>query len=139
MKLHQLRYVLCILWVDCIHIILREGHAVLQGSVCVYPLECVENVPSQSSLKGRIRGGGLRPMLELGVTPSHISMLLEAEEEEEEVRRGEGEEEEEEARGGGGEGGGGGGGERRGGGEEGRRGEGRGGGGNNYLVRSPRL
>lgn len=40
-----------------------------------------ESVPSQSSLKERIRGGGLRPMLELGVTPSHVSMLLEGEEE----------------------------------------------------------
>ena len=37
--------------------------------------------PSQSSLKERIRGGGLRPLLELGVTPSHVSMLLEGGEE----------------------------------------------------------
>ncbi|CAI8037879.1 NLR family CARD domain-containing protein 3 [Geodia barretti] len=36
-----------------------------------------EDVESETSLKERIRGGGLRPILELGVTPSHISMLLE--------------------------------------------------------------
>ena len=41
-----------------------------------------DSVPSEASLKERIRGGGLRPMLELGVTPSHISMLLEGEREE---------------------------------------------------------
>ena len=61
---------------------------------------------SESSLKERIRSGGLRSMLELGVTPSHISMLLEGEEEEgegEEVRRGGGREH---ATGGGGGGGG---------------------------------
>ena len=55
-------------------------------SCCVLPpSDVVESVPSQTSLQERIRGGALRPMLELGVTPSHISMLLE-EHEGEEVR-----------------------------------------------------
>ena len=40
-----------------------------------------DEVESETSLKERIRTGGLRPILELGVTPSHISMLLEGEEE----------------------------------------------------------
>ena len=43
------------------------------------------SVHSGTSLKERIRGGGLRPILELGVTPSHISMLLEGEGEGEDV------------------------------------------------------
>ena len=45
-----------------------------------------EDVESETSLKERIRGGGLRPILELGVTPSHISMLLEGGGEDVEVR-----------------------------------------------------
>ena len=43
------------------------------------------SVQSGTSLKERIREGGLRPILELGVTPSHISMLLEGEGEDVEV------------------------------------------------------
>ena len=51
---------------------------------------------SQASLSEQVRAGGLRPMLELGVTPSHLSMAVEEKEEEEGGGGGGGAEEEEE-------------------------------------------
>ena len=48
--------------------------------VCVCVSVCAVSSHSQVSLKERIRAGGLRPMLELGVTPSHISVMVEGEE-----------------------------------------------------------
>ena len=64
---------------------LLQSYVMMLSCYALPPSDVVESVPSQTSLQERIRGGALRPMLELGVTPSHISMLLE-EHEGEEVR-----------------------------------------------------